>query len=201
MGLGNRGRYPLPLVSVVVPAYNCAPFIDESLESVYRQTYNHWELIVVDDGSTDETRGALARHARRIRYHYQRNQGTAAAHNAGVRRARGNLIAFLDNDDIWLPKKLQRQVEAMSSSPECGLVFSDGQTFTSSGVLQHSVLSRRLDQWMNQHRTSDPQLVKGWLARQLFHANEIASASSVMVRKECLTSVGGFKIRTLVCSQ
>jgi glycosyltransferase involved in cell wall biosynthesis len=184
-----------PLVSVVVPAYNCAEFIDETLESVYYQMYTQWELIVVDDGSTDETKARLTRHEQKIQYHYQRNQGTAAARNAGVRRARGDLIAFLDNDDIWFPEKLKLQVEAMEGFPECGLVFTDGQTFTSSGVRKHSILSTRLDKWINQHVTADPQLVMGWLDRELFLANEISSASGVMVRKECLTNVGGFDER------
>jgi len=191
-------KSPTPLVSVIIPAYNCAPFIDGTLESVYRQRYKNWEIILVDDGSTDDTRATIAPHMDRIRYYCQENRGTAAARNAGVRRARGGLIAFLDNDDIWLPEKLELQVQAMQTWPDCGLVFTDGKTFTESGIRRDSVISRRLAGWIAQHGTSDPMVVKGWLTRELFFVNEIASASSVMVRKECLESVGGFDERIVI---
>jgi glycosyltransferase involved in cell wall biosynthesis len=181
-----------PLVSIVIPAYNCAAFIDEALQSVYRQTYSHWEIIVVDDGSTDATSSVLAPHRKRIRYFAQENKGTAAARNAGLRRARGELIAFLDNDDVWLPEKLEFQIRVMHAWPECGLVFTDGKTFTGAGVRRESVLSGRLDPWLRAHATGDPLVAKGWMVRELFFANEISSASSVMVRRELVERVGGF---------
>jgi len=173
-------RCASPLVSVVIPAYNCAPFIGESLDSVYRQTYRNWEVIVIDDGSTDETRAILAPHTGRIRYFYQENRGTAAARNAGVRQARGELIAFLDNDDIWLPEKLERQVQVMQGSPECGLVFTDGIMFMADGTRRGPVIPSRLDAWIATHLTEDPAVAKGDIFRNLFLANEISSASSVM---------------------
>jgi glycosyltransferase involved in cell wall biosynthesis len=188
----QRGRGASPLVSVVIPAYNCAAFIGEALESIYRQTYKHWEIIVVDDGSTDATSSALAPHLGRIRYIAQENGGTAAARNAGLRRAQGELIAFLDNDDVWLPDKLELQVRVMQAWPECGLVFTDGKQFTEAGVRQESVISRRLDAWLDAHGTHDPLVAKGWMVRELLFSNEIASASSVMVRRESLERVGGF---------
>ena len=188
----KRNQCELPLVSVVIPAYNCAPFIGESLDSVYRQTYRNWEVIVIDDGSTDETRAILAPHTGRIRYFYQENRGTAAARNAGVRQARGELIAFLDNDDIWLPEKLERQVQVMQGSPECGLVFTDGIMFMADGTRRGPVIPSRLDAWIATHLTEDPAVAKGDIFRNLFLANEISSASSVMVRRECLERAGGF---------
>jgi glycosyltransferase involved in cell wall biosynthesis len=84
--MGQGASCASPLVSVVVPADNCAPFIGETLDSVYRQTYRHWEVIVIDDGSTDETRVAPTPHIGRIRYLHQQNRGAAAARNAGVSR-------------------------------------------------------------------------------------------------------------------
>jgi len=183
---------PPPLVTIVVPAYNCASYINETLQSVYQQTYRNWEIILVDDGSTDATRSALDPHMSRVRYFYQKNHGTAAARNAGVRRARGDLIAFLDNDDLWLPEKLELQVQAMRDWPDAGLVFTDGKSFTRSGIRADSVISRRLDRWIHQNTTTDPTVVKGSLLRELFFANEIASASSVMIRAQCLAQVGGF---------
>ena len=76
-----------PLVSIIVPAWNCARWITATLESVYAQTYRNWEIILVDDGSTDDTRSMLDRHMVRLRYYYQENRGTAAARNAGLRKA------------------------------------------------------------------------------------------------------------------
>ena len=181
-----------PLVSIVIPAYNCAAFIDEALQSIYQQTYSHWEIIVVDDGSTDATSSVLAPHLKRIRYVAQENKGTAAARNAGLRRARGDLIAFLDNDDVWLPEKLQHQVGVMQAWPDCGLVFTDGQTFTEAGVRRESVLSPRLDSWLRAHATGDPLVAKGCMFRKLLFANEISSASSVMLRREFVEHAGGF---------
>ena len=186
-----------PLVSIIVPAWNCARWITATLESVYAQTYRNWEIILVDDGSTDDTRSILDRHMARIRYHYQENRGTAAARNAGLREARGELIAFLDNDDLWLPRKLELQVKALQAAPECGLVFTDGRVFTDDGSRLHSVLSRQLDPWIARCTTADGLTAKGWLFRELFLASEIASASSVLVSKQCIEGAGGFdeKIR------
>ena len=181
-----------PLVSIIVPAWNCARWITATLESVYAQTYRNWEIILVDDGSTDDTRSILDRHMGRIRYHYQENGGTAAARNAGLGKARGELIAFLDNDDLWLPRKLELQVNALHAAPECGLVFTDGRVFTDDGRRLHSVLSRQLDTWVARCMTADGLTAKGWLFRELLLASEIASASSVLLSKQCIESVGGF---------
>jgi len=187
-----------PLVSVVVPAYNCAPFIGEALESVYRQTYGHWEVIVVDDGSTDDTRATLTPHMGKIRYLYQDNQGGSAARNNAVKQAHGELIAFLDADDIWLPEKLELQVRVMRESPECGLVYTDGEAFTTAGTLSPSLLTRRLRSWVRAHGTDDPLVAKGSLFRELFFENGICSASSVMVKREWLEAAGAFDEKLVI---
>ena len=181
-----------PMVSVIIPAYNCASFIDDTLESVYRQRYKNWELILVDDGSTDNTKAVLAPHMNRIRYYFQGNQGTAAARNAGLEKARGEVVAFLDHDDLWLPEKLELQVRAMQTWRDCGLVFTDGKSFDESGIRGNSLISKRLREWIRLHGTPDALVAKGWLAREFFFLNQITSASSVMARKECIDNVGGF---------
>ena len=102
------------LVSVVVPAYNAEATIDQTLQSVRSQSYPHLEVIVVDDGSTDGTRGIVLSHAaqdRRIRLVWEPNSGVAAARNHGIRVARGDLIAPVDADDLWSPEKVARQVD------------------------------------------------------------------------------------------
>ena len=114
-------------VSVVVPTYNSARFLGKALQSVLDQSFQDWELIVVDDGSTDNTREVVAAFQdRRIRYVYQENRGAAAALNAGVRSARGAYIAFLGADDRWMPEKLALQVAQLDSLPlNVGMVYSD----------------------------------------------------------------------------
>ena len=116
-----------PKVSVIIPAYNHGRFLREAIQSVLEQTFQDWELIVVDDGSTDETSEVVASFPDpRIRYIYQKNQGNAAARNRGIELARGEFIAFLDADDLWLPMKLEKQVAQLDSlPPTVGLVYAD----------------------------------------------------------------------------
>src|SRR4051812_30232823 len=98
-----------PQVSVIIPAHNSADFIGTAVESVLAQTFADYEIVVVDDGSTDGTREVLERFEGRIVYLHQQNRGVSAARNAGIRRSRGELVCFLDADDIWRPEKLARQ--------------------------------------------------------------------------------------------
>lgn len=111
-------------VSVIIPTYNCDRFIPEAIESVLRQTYQDYEIIVVDDGSTDQTCQVLEPYRNKIRYFYQENQGVAVARNLGWEMATGELIAFLDHDDFWLPQKLELQVACFDAQPEFGIVHS-----------------------------------------------------------------------------
>ena len=100
-----------PLVSVIIPTYNRAEIIEEAVDSVLAQDYKDFELIVVDDGSTDNTSEVLATYGDDIRVLYQENKGVSAARNRGISEAAGKLIAFLDSDDLWMPQKLTTQVE------------------------------------------------------------------------------------------
>src|SRR4028118_1349040 len=113
-----------PQVSVIIPAYNGDRYIAQAVESVISQTYKNWEIIVVDDGSTDDTRQALQPYFDRIRYVYQENQGVAAARNRGIQESRGELIAFLDQDDFFLSDKLAGQVALFDAQPSLGIVNS-----------------------------------------------------------------------------
>jgi hypothetical protein len=116
-----------PRVSVVIPVYNAALDIPVALASVFEQTWSSYEVIVVDDGSDDraELEAALAPYRSRIRHLTQTNQGAGAARNAGIRAARGELVAFLDADDLWRPDFLRRQVWFLDAHPGCGLVYAD----------------------------------------------------------------------------
>ena len=99
-----------PLVSVIIPCYNQGKYLAEAIESALNQTYPHVEVIVVNDGSTDNTAEVAARYAGRITYVEQENGGPSAARNAAIGVATGSLIAHLDSDDRWSPQKLERQV-------------------------------------------------------------------------------------------
>ncbi|MCK6626364.1 MAG: glycosyltransferase [Anaerolineae bacterium] len=114
------------LISIIVPVYNGQAFIGETIQSVQSQTYQHWEMLIVDDGSTDDTRQVIETYLgdRRIRYLYQTNRERAAARNYGLKVAQGKYIAFLDADDLWLPDKLKTQVAYLEAHPEIGLCFT-----------------------------------------------------------------------------
>lgn len=113
-----------PLVSVIIPVYNYGRYLAEAVESVLNQTYQHLEIIVVDDGSTDETAEVARSFADRgVRYCHQVNTGIGPARNIGVELAQGEFLAFLDADDRWPPKKLERQLRAFESDPTLEMVF------------------------------------------------------------------------------
>lgn len=119
------------LVSVVIPCYNGAIYLDEAIESVLAQEYDPLELIVVDDGSTDES-GAVASQYREVRLISMPHSGVGATLNVGVRHALGELLAFLDADDRWLPDKLALQVPVLEGDPDVDMVFGHMRQFRQS---------------------------------------------------------------------
>ncbi len=120
-------RPPAPengLVSVVIAGYNCETFIEPTLRSVLDQTYGKMEILFVDDGSTDGTRRVVERFAPRVSCLAPPHGGVCAARNAGLAAARGQYVALLDHDDLWVPEKIERQVAIMERHPDLGLVFT-----------------------------------------------------------------------------
>ena len=119
-----------PEVSVVIPAYNVAGFIADTLDSVLAQTFKDFEIILVNDGSpdTDELEKALAPYFKNIVYFKQKNSGAGAARNTAIRAARGTLLAFLDGDDIWFPEYLEAQTAALAAK-NCDLIYADALLF------------------------------------------------------------------------
>jgi glycosyltransferase involved in cell wall biosynthesis len=124
-----------PLVSVVIPAYNAAWCVGKAIDSVLAQDFRDFELIVVNDGSTDDTPSVLAGYGDVIRVVHQSNGGMSSARNAGIRVARGELIAFLDSDDWWLPGKLGHQVELMQARPDIGFTSAAARVEDPEGHL------------------------------------------------------------------
>jgi glycosyltransferase involved in cell wall biosynthesis len=116
---------PVPLVSVIVPAYNADRTLKASVDSILAQDFRDFEIIVVNDGSSDSTKAILAAYDSQIQVIDQNNRGAPAARNAGVSAANGKLIAFLDSDDLWSPDKLTQSVAALALNPKASLVFSD----------------------------------------------------------------------------
>ncbi len=182
-----------PLVSVVIPSYNCAGYVGEAIAGVLSQTYDNYEIIVVDDGSTDDTRKALVPYVDTIKYVYQENRGLPAARNTGIREAAGDLIAFLDADDIWYPTKLEMQVQALNNHPEAGLVFADFIDFDDAGVTGNSRFSTwpGVRAWFDRHRVGDSGMACGPMYVDLLQANWL-HASSGVVRRDVVSVVGLF---------
>ena len=168
-----------PKVSVVITAYNAARWIEETLDSVLAQTYRDYEVVVVDDGSTDDTQAIVARYAPPVRYIHQENRGQPAARNVGIRSARGTYVAFVDADDLWLPQKLARQMSLFESTPNLGLVYSDAYVFDSdSGITQRRV-------------NSVGRLPENDIFLPLLMGNFIPSPTPI-VRRDALESAGYF---------
>jgi glycosyltransferase involved in cell wall biosynthesis len=122
-----------PLVSVIIPVHNGARFIADALESVYIQNYEPLEIIIVDDGSTDDT-SVVVRSFRDIRYFRQENRGVSSARNAGIGEGKGELVAFLDSDDCWAADKLNIQVGCLLKHPHIGYTLGMQRNFLESGI-------------------------------------------------------------------
>jgi len=182
-----------PFVSVVIPTYNRSRQVIAALESVLGQTYVELEVIVVDDGSTDGTGETIqqlinqqAGHGKPIRYFFQPNQGQSVARNKGIERARGELIAFLDSDDVWFPEKLELQVQVIQQfKGECGACFTDAQIVDNLGLDATSFryCGRHYDQPVG--IAPDALL---WLARD-FGGFWV---STLLARTDLVRQIGGF---------
>jgi cellulose synthase/poly-beta-1,6-N-acetylglucosamine synthase-like glycosyltransferase len=175
-----------PRVSIIIPAFNSERYIGASLASVFEQTCRDYEVIVVDDGSTDQTRRVVLAAGGPTRYIYQPNQGPAAARNAGIEAAQGEFVCFLDADDAWFPEKLQIQLAFMDRNVAVGLVFADEEEFDDSGVQCRSLVSTS-----RFHPEVAARPVIDGAFRKLLEENFIPT-SMVMVRTACFDSAGTF---------
>lgn len=170
----------MPTVSVIIPTYNRATYIREAIDSILVQTYDDYEVIVVDDGSTDGTRVALQPWIDdgTIQYIYQENRGESAARNHGIRLARGKYTAFLDSDDLFLPTKFEKQVAYLDQNPESAFVQSWYAKFDDAG----NNLGYRDTSKLNGNVY--PGILLDW--------SVLLAVPSVVVRTEVLEDVGGF---------
>jgi glycosyltransferase involved in cell wall biosynthesis len=174
-----------PLVSVIIPTYNRAGVISQTIDNVLSQTYKHIELTVIDDGSTDETQSVLRKYGNRIRVITQANAGPAAARNRGIEASRGEIIAFQDSDDLWMPTKLEQQVAILNMLDNsvpcclCNAIFRviRGREYTSFDISCFSP-SQEEGLWLN---------VAEVLATRFILFNQ-----TVAIRRKALEKVGGF---------
>jgi glycosyltransferase involved in cell wall biosynthesis len=164
-------------VSVVIPTYNCAALVGQAVESALRQTAEPAEVIVVDDGSTDDTRQRLAPHRHAVRYVFQPNRGVSASRNHGIELASSDFVAFLDADDVWHPRKLERQLQAFSAHPDLGLLGTGAFDWPATAF-------PRVD-------THQPPLVNLVPWTDLVVKNYFTT-SSVVVRRELLPKMAAF---------
>ncbi|MBT4665362.1 MAG: glycosyltransferase [Opitutae bacterium] len=166
----------MPKVSVIIPTYDRIETLPRSLNSVFKQTFSDWELIVVDDGSTDGTDEMVLRDYSSVRLHRQENKGVSSARNAGVALASGEWIAFLDSDDAWFPEKLERQLSSLATEHELRLSHTD-EIWIRNG--------RRVNQPKEYAKSG------GHLYRRCLRLCCICP-SSVLIRKDFFEELGGF---------
>lgn len=176
-----------PRASVVVPAYNALGTVEATIRSVLGQTMDDLELVVIDDGSTDgsaELAEELAAGDSRMHVFRQANGGTAAARNAGIARATGEFVSFLDNDDLWMPRYLELMTTALDSAPEAGLSYTD------AWILDDETKRIRTRTVMDFFPTVPARASVPTLLRTMLSSNFIMS--SVTVRRDVLEQLGGF---------
>jgi glycosyltransferase involved in cell wall biosynthesis len=166
----------MPKVSVIIPTYNRANLIGRAIDSVLAQTYKDYEIIVVDAGSSDGTKEALAPYQGKIHYIYQSTSGISLTRNRGIQEAKGIYIAFLDSDDYWAPEKLELQVKVLDANPKVGIVYGRLPIVNEEG----KVLGMK------------PAGISGRNFKELLEVWGDLPTTSVMTRRECLDKTGLF---------
>lgn len=173
----------MPTISVIIPTYNGARYIRQAIDSVLAQSYSDYEIIVVDDGSTDNTAEILWPYGDRITYLYQSNQKLPTARNNGITASKGKYLAFLDSDDLFLPDKLEVQARYLDERPDVGLVASGWQYIDDDGW----ILS-----------TSEPQEDRPITLETILFGG-LAPVHAVLLRREWFGRVGGFDPQFAYC--
>jgi glycosyltransferase involved in cell wall biosynthesis len=169
-----------PMVSVIIPAYNAAEFLGAAIASVQKQTFSDWELLIINDGSTDDSVAIIGEYQTiddRIHLINQLNQGVSTARNLGVEKSRGQFLAFLDADDQWLPNKLYQHLKHFQSHPQLGVSFSQVEILNQAGEPTGQVSSSRLSNLKPEYFLSE---------------NPTTTTSNWVVRREVFHQVGGF---------
>jgi glycosyltransferase involved in cell wall biosynthesis len=187
-----------PLISIITCFFNAEMFFEETIKSVFAQTYDYWELILIDDGSIDNSTQIALHYAKKnsdkvkyLEHQGHQNFGQSASRNLGIQNARGNFIAFLDADDIWLPQKLEKEINIFAVQPEAGMVYSSTLTWFSWTGNPKDIERDWIRTLECQPDTlvRPPTLLKHCLQRKALPP----CPSSVMIRRELIEEVGGFE--------
>jgi glycosyltransferase involved in cell wall biosynthesis len=173
----------MPKVSIIIPTYNCAEYITEAVESALNQTFRDFEVIVVDDGSTDNTKLVLDKFIKKISYIYQENQGVAVARNNGIVRSTGDYISFLDSDNKWKLNLLAESVPVLETENAVGLVHSGKIRITEDGKIIEGV-----------RRNHNVKYLSGYIYHNLLLRKAHINLSSAVMRKNCIDDVGLFDV-------
>jgi len=174
-----------PKVTVIIPTYERAHFIKSAVESVLNQTYDDFELIVVDDGSTDGTKEILEGYADKLLYVRQQRQKRSAARNKGVSLARGEYVAFLDSDDVWFPDKLERQVPVLDNAPRNTVLVHGYKQIVDADLNPISAHKKQL-------RRSYAQAEKGKETYEAYLRSHCIFTSTVLIRRAELLGTGNY---------
>lgn len=175
----------MPEVSVIIPTYNSAKYVIEAIDSVLAQTWQDFEILVIDDGSTDETAQVMRRYQAPVRYIHQQNGGVAVARNRGIRESQGRYVAFLDADDTWLPYKLKRQMKILQEQPYHRACYS---SFT---VVDSDLNPIGISRSARQGSALEDLLTRG---------NIIGSICTVICERTLFDLVGGFDPKLSQCA-
>ncbi len=167
----------MPLVSIIMPVYNSSKYVISAIESVFSQSYKDYELIIINDGSTDNSKELIIDYLKQnkdkdVKYIYQENKGASAARNKGIELAKGEYIAFLDADDLWMPEKLSRSINYINSQ-EYPTVYSDMYIIDSGGNI--------IDQWFKMKKEISEGNIYGDLLKECFIV-----PTNIIIRKACL---------------
>lgn len=170
-----------PLISVIIPAYNCARYLDGAIQSVINQSFKDIEIIVIDDGSTDNTADIIKPFTGHIKYYRQENKGAASARNHGIKLSSGKYIAFLDSDDLWEPHKLAAQLNILENQPDFPVVHTNASTIDQDG----NMILKSANEKRQSHN--------GMIFEEFFLKNiSVILTSSAIIDRKCLETTGLF---------
>ena len=180
-----------PLVSVITPFLNEEKFLKEAVASVFAQTYGNWELLLVDDGSTDDSTQIAKEYAKQypdkvfyLEHEGHKNKGTSASRNLGLAHSHGDLIAYIDGDDIWLPRKLERQVDILRKQPlDVGAILSPVYFLFEDGRKERQILSLNFSPGIYQRGSCFDKYMEA--------LDNSAATCGILIRKDIITDVGG----------
>lgn len=168
----------MPEVSVIIPVYNAEKYIKRTIDSVLNQTYNDFEIIVIDDGSTDNSKKILDEYKDKVRYFYQNNSGVSSARNNAIKLSSGKYIALLDQDDLWYPQKLEIQINYLKEHPDTALLYSDCNYIDENDNINFRLFEKN-------------KSYQGNVFKELIIDNFIP-IPTVLIKKEVLEKVGLF---------